>query len=174
MVLAQTARVLPLATWRVFEGGIDFLIPLVHLPSIAPRTSASHTRGGHPFPRPVTCSTQPPLSRTRDMRRSVARACAPTPRKRCIVLLRCTYHVISLSGSLIARVLFVFFSGIYPILSRRVCASTATVAAPDGSARFVPMSDRRTRSHASSRSDVVRLPTEIRHRRRHHHHRTKG
>jgi len=36
MVLAQTARVLPLATWRVSEGGIDFLIPLAHLIHIRP------------------------------------------------------------------------------------------------------------------------------------------
>lgn len=83
MVLAQTARVLPLATLRVFEGGIDFLIPLAHLSSIAPRASAPYARGAatpfrvrsHVFRK--TAAPPPHFRTARDMCRSVARACAP-------------------------------------------------------------------------------------------------
>lgn len=185
MVLAQTARVLPLATLRVFEGGIDFLIPLAHLSSIAPRTIAPYTLGAatpfrvrsHVF---RTAAAPPPHFRTtRDMCRSDARACAPNthphpppPRKRIIYWYDVHVHVISPSVSLLSRAhcLCIFFSTFF-LFYRVVCA--ATVAAPDGSARFLPMSDCRPRSLASSRSYVVRLPTTIRHRRRHHH-RTKG
>jgi len=160
MVLAQTARVLPLATLRVFEGGIDFLIPLAHLSSIAPRTSAPYTLGAatpfhvrsHVF---RTAGPPPPHFRTaRDMCRSVARACAPNthpsppPPKTYYILIRRTRPCgISVGVSLIARVLFMyFFFVIFPILSRRVCRD-----------RRRPRRQRSIFSHVRSPATVARL-----------------